>query len=266
MPLLQGRGGTSGAVENAMTYLRISSRRLRAAAALFLLTAVQAMAADSTLTGTVTYRERIALPPGARVEVQLLDVSRADAPSVTIAETSFVPETQVPVGFSLAYDSAAIDQRHSYALRARILSGDWVLFRTTQHFGVLTRGEDSTDIIVQRVASPAGTPAGRWLAEDIGGGGVIDRVRTVLELADDGAVSGSGGCNGIAGMAEFSRTEIVFGPLAATRKLCPPAIMDQEGKFLQALGEARAWKIMPAQRKLLLLDGTGQPVAVFTRL
>lgn len=34
-----------------------------------------------TITGTVAYRERIALPPNAVVTVTLEDVSLADAPS-----------------------------------------------------------------------------------------------------------------------------------------------------------------------------------------
>ena len=36
----------------------------------------------ATVTGTVTYRERIALPATAVVEVTVADVSRADAPAV----------------------------------------------------------------------------------------------------------------------------------------------------------------------------------------
>ena len=40
----------------------------------------------SKVTGSVTYRERIALPPSAVVTVKLLDVSRADAPAELIAE------------------------------------------------------------------------------------------------------------------------------------------------------------------------------------
>ncbi len=247
-----------------MTDLRFPFRFLCAGVAL-LLTTVQPMAEDRTLTGTVTYRERIALPPDARVEVELLDVSRADAPALAIAETGFVPETQVPIAFSLDYDSREIDARHSYALRARILRGDEVLFRTVQHHGVLTRGENSTEIMLERAAVPPETPAGRWLAEDIGGGGVADRVQTVLELGPDGTVSGSGGCNALSGRAELSGAELTFGPLAATRKLCPPAIMDQEGKFLAALAETRSWKMDPERGKLLLLDGTGRTVAVFSR-
>ena len=41
------------------------------------------------VTGDVTYRQRITVPAGARVEVTLADMSRADAPALVlkIAET-----------------------------------------------------------------------------------------------------------------------------------------------------------------------------------
>ena len=44
-------------------------------------------ATTATVTGTVTYKERIALPPeGVVVTVKVEDVSRADAPAVTVGE------------------------------------------------------------------------------------------------------------------------------------------------------------------------------------
>lgn len=45
----------------------------------------------AVLTGTVAYRERIALPSGAVVQVQLADVSKQDAASTTVAETTIEP-------------------------------------------------------------------------------------------------------------------------------------------------------------------------------
>lgn len=78
----------------------------------------------ATLTGTATYRERIALAPDSRLIVTISDVSLADAPSVTIAETEVKTEgKQVPLAFSLRYDPAKIDPRRSYAVSARILDG-----------------------------------------------------------------------------------------------------------------------------------------------
>lgn len=85
------------------------------------------------------------------------------------------------------------------------------------------------------------SPIGRWLAEDIRGGGVIDNLQTVLEIAEDGKVSGSGGCNRMSAVATVSGEDITFGPIAATRMACAPASMNQETKFFAALAEARTW-------------------------
>ena len=80
--------------------------------------------AATTLTGTVTYRERIALPPDSRVIVTISDVSLADAPSVTIAQNQIVTAgQQVPISFALSYDRARIEPGRSYAVSARILDG-----------------------------------------------------------------------------------------------------------------------------------------------
>ena len=73
------------------------------------------------VTGSVTYRERIALPPTAQIEVTLADVSLADAPSRTLASQRFGAEgRQVPFAFALTVDRADLDPRHSYAVSARI--------------------------------------------------------------------------------------------------------------------------------------------------
>ena len=74
-----------------------------------------------SVTGSITYRERIALPPTAQVEITLADVSLADAPSTTIAQQSFTADgRQVPFAFTLTVDQRQLDPRHSYAVSARI--------------------------------------------------------------------------------------------------------------------------------------------------
>lgn len=105
-------------------------------------------------------------------------------------------------------------------------------------------------------ADPA-TPAGKWLAEDIDGGGVIDRLQTTLEIRDDGIVNGMGGCNRYAGSATISGTTIKFLPMASTRMACSSAVMRQEAKFHSTLEKVSAWRIDEAQRKLVLLDKGG---------
>jgi putative lipoprotein len=59
--------------------------------------------ANYVITGRVTYRERMALPAGSVVKVQLLDVSRADAPARLLAEKRIVTTgQQVPIPFTLS--------------------------------------------------------------------------------------------------------------------------------------------------------------------
>ena len=75
----------------------------------------------ATLTGTVAYRERMALPPGATITVTLSDVSRMDAAATVIAETTVDPAgRQVPIPFELRYDPGKIQPSGTYSVRATI--------------------------------------------------------------------------------------------------------------------------------------------------
>lgn len=77
---------------------------------------------ETMLTGTVNYRERIALPPDSRVIVTISDVSLMDAPSVTIAQNQIsTAGQQVPISFAVSYDRARIQPGRTYAVSARIL-------------------------------------------------------------------------------------------------------------------------------------------------
>ena len=97
--------------------------------------------AGASVSGTVAYRERIALPPTAVIKVQLVDVSRADAPAVVVGEQLIeAGGRQVPFAFKIPYDPARIDQRYTYAVQARIEDGGRLLFINDQHYAVITRG------------------------------------------------------------------------------------------------------------------------------
>lgn len=93
--------------------------------------------ADNTLmrviSGEVWYRERIALMPGAKVVVTLEDVSRADAPATAITDYTYVVDGKAPpYPFKLVYSPSAIDERMTYALRAKILKDGKLLFINTE--------------------------------------------------------------------------------------------------------------------------------------
>lgn len=221
------------------------------------------------LSGTVAYRERMALPPGAIVDVKLLDVSLADAPAIVLAEVSITPAGQVPVPYTLTYDPAAIQAGHRYALQARIILDEKLLFTTDSHWAVFDGGENKTDLLLKLVNSDVRTDTdglqGTWLAEDIGGGGVMDYLQTTLQIRPDGSFSGSGGCNNYRGNAQINGNAIRFGPAAATFKACTPAAMDQELKFHTALGEVRSWEIDAIRRKLILKGQAGETLVVLDR-
>ena len=101
------------------------------------------------VTGTLTYRERIALPPGAVVLVQLRDVSLMDVAAKLISEQIIKPEHSVPISFSLPYSAEDIDERMTYSVFASIRSGDRLLFITDRSYQVLTHGKsDHIELIL----------------------------------------------------------------------------------------------------------------------
>ena len=110
--------------------------------------------ASAVLNGTVTYRERRALPEGAVVRVRIEDISRADAPATVVVEEDIRPTTQVPVSFSLAYNPVRIDVTHRYAVRAEIRDADGrLLWATTTTTPVFTQGApiDGVEVVVSEV-------------------------------------------------------------------------------------------------------------------
>lgn len=104
--------------------------------------------APVSVTGNITYRERMALPPTAQVEIQLSDVSLMDAPSKTIAQQSFTADgRQVPFAFSLTVDQRQLDPRHSYAVSARITDASGrLMFITDTRNSVAFDGRRAIDL------------------------------------------------------------------------------------------------------------------------
>lgn len=115
---------------------------------------------DDTLRGTVTYRERMALTPNAEVSVSLLDVSKADAAAIVMAESVFSADSrQVPLPFVLSYDKGDISTRNSYVLRAEIRQDDHLLFTTDQSYPVINNGlTDEIELLLIRAQPGALTP------------------------------------------------------------------------------------------------------------
>jgi len=197
---------------------------------------------EPVLTGTVSYRERFALPPDSMLIVSLTDTSPVIVTTRIVAEAVLrVDGKEPPIPFELPYDRARIASDRDYGVRAAIRSGNRILFETSGAYPVITRGSPKR-VELQLVRASAETAralptliGSEWRLEDLAGAGTLDRVEATIEFPEAGRVAGLASCNRFFGYFETSGAMLTIARLGATKKLCPPALMDQETKYLRAL-------------------------------
>lgn len=107
----------------------------------------------TAVRGTVTYRERVALPPQAVIEVTLEDVARADAPATIIGRQTIVANgRQAPFAFEIPYDPATLSPMGRFVVRARITVDGELRFISTRSYPVITGDNPRVvEIIVEPV-------------------------------------------------------------------------------------------------------------------
>jgi heat shock protein HslJ len=76
-----------------------------------------------------------------------------------------------------------------------------------------------------------------WVVEDIAGAGIIDSSRVTLLFDREGRVVGSGGCNRWFSGYELTGEGLSFGQAGSTMMACAEALMMQERRFFDALGQ-----------------------------
>jgi putative lipoprotein len=235
-------------------------------------------AAPPRITGTVTYREKVALPPDAIVQVRLDDASQPEMPAKLVAETT-VPTAgkQVPISFELPYRAADIVPNRRYVVRAKIVAGGKTLFSSKTPYPVLTRGAPTKlEILVQQ--SGGGHPARPQPAAPSGGAGLVGVEWWLVELgaapaieqpggqkahfvlnAEKKSLSGSTGCNQFFGGFELVDGGLLLTPAGMTLMACPEDVMRQEQALLAALKAATGYRI--TGESLELLEGDGHVLA-----
>jgi heat shock protein HslJ len=92
-----------------------------------------------------------------------------------------------------------------------------------------------------------------WVVEDIAGRGIVDGSQVTLTFAEDGGLSGSASCNRYATGLTIGGEGVSVGQIAATQKMCPEELMDQERAFFAALASVGRFDI-GADGALLLYD------------
>lgn len=110
------------------------------------------------IRGTVTTpRPPEALDPAAVLQVELREPMLADAPATANIEIPLAGMA-FPFSFELPYDPATIAADRAYAVAARVLSGNQLLYVSLAPVPVLTNGAPASEIAVPVAASP--NPAG----------------------------------------------------------------------------------------------------------
>jgi len=228
--------------------------------------------APPKITGTVAYRERIALPPDAIVRVRLEAAAAPEMPARRVAEITIPTEgRQVPIPFELTYRASDIHSQTRYQVRATISSGDKALFASRTPYPVITKGAPTKlEILVQ----PAG--AGRKAqpvvsTTSVGLGGTAWKLVALGEtpalappegqeasLVFEGRerrISGSTGCNRF--MGTYTPGEgygLKLEPNGMTLMACAGPVTQQETSFLEAMRSTTAYRIEGAKLELLAGD------------
>jgi putative lipoprotein len=225
---------------------------------------------EPRVTGTATYKERMALPPNAVLEVVLEDISKADVKAEELGRTRVEPLGNPPFRFEIPYDPSRIDPGHRYAVRARILADGKLLFINDRSYAVLGDVQRSdVAMSLRRIggvnqAGDAPLENTYWKLVRLGDGPVIaaekQREPYLMFHPASKRVSGSGGCNRLSGSYESDGNRLKLGQTAGTLMACPTG-METEKKFLETLGQTGRVRIKG--QHLELLDAAGNVVADF---
>ena len=98
-----------------------------------------------------------------------------------------------------------------------------------------------------------------YVLEWIGERPLIDYSHLTLTLADDGRAYGNAGCNHWFASYTLDGDHLSFGKIGKTRKLCAPALMEQEQRFLQALETVQRWDVS-AIEQIRFWPAEGKPL------
>lgn len=101
-----------------------------------------------------------------------------------------------------------------------------------------------------------------YQVEWIGERPLIDNSNLTLTLDAEGRAYGSAGCNHWFGPYQLQDQQLNFGQLGSTRKLCPPALMEQEARFFEALSQVQRWDLSPLDQ-LRLWPAEGKPLRLW---
>ncbi|UYO01091.1 MAG: META domain-containing protein [Devosia sp.] len=258
--------------------------RLFLGLAMLALSVFPTLAQPVSLSGTVTYRERMALPPGASLTIAVVTLGGNSV--IASAHSAVVAGSQPPLDFTLNLRSQSVHSAGKVGLVATISHGGTPLFRNAVPVPVDLSRPDGYAIMVQRLPAPpppaepppAPEPEPEpeddmpidaelletvWVVTSIGGRPVSAERPATLSIALDRRAGGTSGCNSYFSEAVIEADTIAFSAAAATRMACAPELMEQESAYFAALAAVRFYQV--EGNSLRLLDAARVPLVGLVR-
>lgn len=244
-------------------------RRPIGTALAFFFLALPAMAEPLTLTGSVTYQERVTLPDGAKLRVNLVTLEGG----TLIAGASDAVNGRPPHDFTLNVRSA-VPAGTQLGLVAGIEVGGRTILRNDRPVPVVPGIGGSVTIPLHRSTVSTAPPPDAEPLPDLALPGTSWRVTSVsgtparergisFSISPDLRIGGTGGCNSYFAEASIESGKITFGPIAATRMACAPELMTEEANYFTALAGVAGYELTGSS--LHLLDAAGVPLVGLVR-
>ena len=229
---------------------------------------------ETPISGTVFYRERMALPPQAELRLVLYRVL-PDGSQKRMEERTAAIHGQVPLPFEL---KPTLPETAACALEAAILVDGEPLFATPAPVSIRP-GDRDIRLLTHRVlpdapsqsseisaSVPADLTGKLWVLSSVGGkpaevfpGQPQAHLSFTPEQKEVLRISGSDGCNRLVGTCTVSETRIQFSHLGSTMMLCP-AGDEQARAFAKALSETTHWRFVDETKTRLELLKDSSPL------
>jgi putative lipoprotein len=208
------------------------------------------------ITGSVSYRERIALPANSVITIRLDDISVAGRAAELVSELRFVTGTrQVPINFRLPYMDSAIQKGRRYQIRASIHTENQLMFASNTAYPVVNNGIKKASIVVQRISPSANLILGiQWKLTELNGKPALPgRSGGPTINFDKGGTKFTShtGVNSLSGSFKLTGGSINISPGIQTLIGASPELMQQEKDFSAALKATTSYRLVDGKLELL---------------
>ncbi len=225
---------------------------------------------DAVVTGLAYARQRIFIPSGGVFEVDVLDVTDADAPPVIVGRQTLEEFERLPVTLRIPYRSAQVVPDRRYVVRAMV-SVNGIAWMASEGVNPLQPRSPPTATWTcccsrcrARWYRQAAVPLAQtyWKLTEVDGMAVppapAGRPQAHLVVQpQEGRITGSGGCNPFIAAYEMSGAELRVGSIDSGLRLCFDTGL-AEGLYLEALRAAEHYRIEGRQLVLAREGGPGK--------